>query len=590
MKLLFELKRCLRKIDLFGQPIQLSFDGTPQQKSQVGGLLTLLLLVLFFILVSQSFLDIVLKSHLSTFTTENYETNPPYLDLSPRKMDWVISFNRPIMNTWGNGSFFQIDLQQVTQTRDFAGNIIKTKDIIQLLPCNLEDFSIDTKKALLAITTNVSSLLCPKREEKNYFVQGKFSSQQFSYIKIKVNGCVNTKNITCATKNEIDKVFSDNNNQINFQLYFVNNMINVNDLNQPITSFLDDRIYVTINRNKFQEFNYYFTKNKIFTDQSLVANDIKEDYNTFTYENNYDSTMVDISSSSLAYCTLFLRSNFISKTHTRTFDKIWKFISYVGGVWSIFIMVFGIVGRSYNKFKLFLRISNELFDFSEEIHGEALLPVKKMCCEKGLSQKNQNFFSIFSKNKSENQNSMITNIKTDVSSKLKFGFKSFLRFIFRKKNRIDFRKQKELKSEAFLEINKNLDVVQLIQKLKEIDKLKDLFLNENQRTIFDISKKTKIYLLKKNDESDFRKRLNYMEMPKKKRTKLQIDEMLEEIQKSSRAMASLKEEEGNSKELNDRLIKLVDPNKMTFFEEFQKNSSLNSTNRVLTFEKAKLKK
>ena len=73
-----------------------------------------------------------------------------------------------------------------------------------------------------------------------------------------------------------------------------------------------------------------------------------------------------------------------------------------------------------------------------------------------------------------------------------FGFKSFLMAIFQNKNKNDFGKQRELKAEAFLEINKNLDVVQLIQKLKEIDKFKDLFLTENQRTVFEISKKSKI--------------------------------------------------------------------------------------------------
>ena len=580
--MLFDFKRLLRRIDLFGQPIQLSFDGSPQQKSQVGGLLTLLLLVLFFILVFQNFLDVVLKTHLSTFTTENYEPVPPYIDLSPRKMNWVISFNRPIMNVWGNGSFFQIDLQLISQTRDSAGNAIKNLTVIQLQPCNLEDFSTDTQKALLAITTNVSSLLCPKMDDNYYFVQGKFSSQQFSFVRIRVNTCINTKNLTCATKKDIDKVFSDNNNQINFQFYFVNNMINVNDLNQPITSFLDDRIYVTINRNKYQEFNYYLTDNRIYTDQSLVANDIKEDYNTFTYENNYDSTMVDISNNSINYCTMYLRSNFISKTHTRTFDKIWKFISYVGGVWSIFIMVFGIVGRSYNKFKLFLRISNELFDFSDELKITGSRTTKKIHCEKNKNKKSYNFMSKFSNTnqkepkKEEKPNSMIVNLKDHVSTKLKLGFKSFLMAIFQNKNKNDFGKQRELKAEAFLEINKNLDVVQLIQKLKEIDKFKDLFLTENQRTVFEISKKSKICLFKKGDKSEnFRKRLSYLKMPKKTRTIRKLDEMLEEAQKSYKAVASLKEENTN-KELNDRLMKLVDPNKMTLFEKLQKNPSLNS--------------
>lgn len=183
------------------------------------------------------------------------------------------------------------------------------------------------------------------------------------------------------------------------------------------------------------------------------------------------------------------------------------------------------------------------------------------------------------------------NFKSDVSSKLKIGIKSFLLSIFQTKNRKYFNKQTELKSEAFLEINENLDVVKLIQKLKEIDKLKDLFLNENQREVFEsFKKKTKISLLKKNKkvESEFQKRLSSLKISKKTRTNKKLDDVLAGGPKNHKAVTSLKEE-GDKQKLNDRLMRLVDPVKITFFDELQKSLSLNTNTQFILLKKEEVK-
>jgi len=46
-------------------------------------------------------------------------------------------------------------------------------------------------------------------------------------------------------------------------------------------------------------------------------------------------------------------------------------------------------------------------------------------------------------------------------------------------------RQNNLKKEAFFEINKQLDVVNLLKKLSEIEKLKNLILNEKQMVLFE---------------------------------------------------------------------------------------------------------
>ena len=590
---MFEIKRFLHKIDLFGQPIQLSFDRSPLQKSPIGGLLTILLLLLFSTLAVQSFYDIISKTHLNTSTTDNYEASPPFIDLSPYNMIWAISFNPPALNVWGNGSYFHIDVQQVIQTRDSSGKMIKNRTNMQLRPCNLGDFSQEAQKTLLDITPNVSTLLCPRMEDR-YFLQGKYSSELFSYSSIKVSACQNSSILTCASQEQIDDAFSQG---INFQFYFINNIININDLAQPLTAFLDDRIYVTIDGKKYQEVNYYFTENRIFTDQSFVQDDFQEGNKTFTYENNYDSSSVDLNNGT-TYCGMYFRSNFISKYHTRTYDKIWKFISFVGGVWSICHLVFGIMGRSYNRMKLFLRISNELFDFSDEFQTDSKKTQQVLKENKITSKPKQNdptklsFSKKMEHNKIENDKriSGILNFNNPNRFKLRLGIKEFFVSLIRKKKETDyFQKQKALKSEAFLEINRHLDVVQLIRKMDEIEKLKDLFLNENQKLIFGISQKIKISLKNRKRESEtFKKRLSYLGMTKSTRAQNKINDANKEMQKKYEAFLQLQEDK-TSKKLNDKLIKLVGSQHLKFLEEMQKSPINSPTSKIFIFEKTKLK-
>ena len=571
-----KLKLFVKKIDLFGQPIQLSFNNTPLQKTLFGGLNTLILLLVFSLVSLQSFTEIITKSHLNTSTTDNYETNPPFMDLSPKVMSWLFKFNQDQMNVWGNGSYFTIQVQQVTQSRDIKGDTIKNRTNMRLKPCALEDFNSKVRNDILGLTRNVSSLMCPISEDF-YKIEGKFSSEDFSYLSFKISACVNSSNLTCARQEDIDGIFKAQKNQINFQLYFVNNMINVNNYENPVTTFLDDRIYTTINRKLYKGYNFYFTKNKIFNDDSFLQTNWQESLETFTYDNDYDETEVDIGSD-MVYCSMYIRSNFISKYHTRSYDKIWKFVSFVGGVWSIFFMVFSIVGRNYNKLKLFLKIANEIYDFSDDIVESQ----KNLQIFNKPSIKQQNFLF-----KSENLNN-IGNHENDFSKmiihflnqktlvKLKLNLKYFFICFLRKPIEKAFLSvQKILKEEAFFEINKRLDVVNLLRKLNEIEKLKTLLLDHNQKILFDIPNKTKITVEKMNDSTlKFKKRLTRREITKERRKSQLINETMLEMKKNYEAYLAI-QDESQCKDLTlgnfgEKILQMVDKQQLKIFKEMKK--------------------
>ena len=107
------LKQIIKTIDLFGQPIELSFNQNPLQKSLFGGINTLILMIIFISITFQGFLEILLRTNITSFTTDIYPSQPPYLDINPHVLNWAISFQPSSLNTWGDiGRFFKVEVFQ----------------------------------------------------------------------------------------------------------------------------------------------------------------------------------------------------------------------------------------------------------------------------------------------------------------------------------------------------------------------------------------------------------------------------------------------------------------------------------------------
>jgi hypothetical protein len=85
-----------------------------------------------------------------------------------------------------------------------------------------------------------------------YFAEGKFSSLNFSFINIKVSKCVNSSTLLCAGADEVNKAFKDNANKIYFNFYVLNNLVNLNDFDNTINIFLEDRMNMLIDRKFYK--------------------------------------------------------------------------------------------------------------------------------------------------------------------------------------------------------------------------------------------------------------------------------------------------------------------------------------------------
>lgn len=367
--------KSLKRIDLFGEPIQFCLKKESHHKSIFSGVLSIVLIGLFLSSTIQGFFDLILRVDINSISSDISNVDPPYIDLSPAKFNWAFQF------TGGDAmakQLFKVEVAHKIYSRDSKGNIFKTTFIRETEPCTENHFNPKLLPGFQGIVSNLSILWCPKLNDP-YYVEGKFTSRNFSFFSLKVSKCVNTTNVTCASADEIEKVFQNNGNKVYFNLYTLNNILNLNDLDHTVSEFLEDRMFSLIERKFYKEKNFYMTGNTVRTDSSIYSTNYDKGLKTFIFDNDYDEAILDntenLNKTNTQYLTIFIRSNFLSKEHQRTVKKYDEYFGYVGGVWSVLVLLFGIVARSYNRRKLLIKISNALYSFIPEKEKEAVSTV-----------------------------------------------------------------------------------------------------------------------------------------------------------------------------------------------------------------------
>lgn len=586
--------RLMKKLDIFGEPIQFCLKMQAFQTSAYGGFLTFLFLSTFLSIAFPGFLDLFLKNNINADSSDIYNLSPPPINLTHNNIKFAFSFSDPTLN---NESFFHIDLIQGNYER-LNGSLNKIKKTRNFQRCAPDYFGGDFKDALNSITSNISNFFCPDPKE-DYFVQGKYTNSKFDFINIKVSKCQNTSEVTCASDKEIDTIFKKNEYKVYLNFYFSNHIIDVNNIHNYITNFLDDRIYILMDLAYYKEKNFYFTSNVVATDTSLYSNNnIDDEITTYTFENIFDETsvIIDPLDTKPRYVNLFFRSNFLSKYNLRKVEKLQDYLGYIGGFWSALYLIFSRIGRKHNRNKFMLKVAKNLYYFPEMNSKSTVLEFKESL------QKKSNLENMKSRRRG------VAPLKTKLNLK-NFSFRNRIEeYINKTKNFNIFQKaknffsqilspnnfykkykfQKSVKNKALTTTTKDIDLLYLLGKIKEIDKLKQILLDNNQKNLFEYIPKSRITL--ENDNHSKMNRTSVLFMLRNKNAR----SLSNDIVKSSKGNKSpydlhdfyklyssyknmLEEKDLKTKEVNEKIISTLDPELLHIFKmENEKQSERNS--------------
>lgn len=516
------LSELLYPLDIFKNPVYLLFDSKIKVSSTFSILISMMILGFLGAFFLQS--DVFSKKRPISSSIQSILSNSrPKLDFTYENMGFALSITDSENKMYKNDSIFTFQMVNLcfNQTNELY------RDVKTLQNCRKEDFSTHANAFENMALENA---FCPKTG--NFTVEGYWNEKNTKYIQILLAPCDNsTSNVICQPSDVIFDFFKEK----YVSLYFSDSMIDVNNYERPIQSTYKIG-YFALDPRITKKLTITFKKVVLANDDGVIF-ESNEEINSYILGNKE----MDMMSNELwtNFAGIIIYSSPEIYTVTRRYQKIQEAIANMGGLANALIL-FGYFLTMFEKeFIVFSKIMNQIYEFStkssdfETKRSSSILisnfkedkPAKELTNTKNkdfIPQKilpmDDFFLAHFSKKSIEGEElnevkspksrkslnkSTFMRFKTFFNSKksfedLRFNFWNFMKIKFR------FPFKKLSKNEKLVENAMNLykseiDIIKIVQKLHEIDKLKMILLNQEQQKLFNMIVKPTINSEYKND-------------------------------------------------------------------------------------------
>ena len=480
------IKRFLKKLDIFGSPINFKYKSQDRYSTSFGGLFLLIFSLISIIFGIYYFIPFFKRKNMSIIY---YTMNIPKTEkirLKDSKAAFSIGFDCDDDTDIKVDDILKLDLKHVIYIKNNKGKYDKNKTPIPSHSCTKEDFynNYDTSFEYL----NLNQYLC--LDDYNHNIEGIYSDQVFSYYEFSVVA----KNKTSL----IDEYFRSNDCKLQF--YYTDITIDLANYKEPIKPFLNS-IFIQLNPTLFIKRNIYFMNQYLYDDDDILAifdeekkpDQIKtlfsryEEYSIYSGLEREKTKPLNPND----YAKIYIRADTKKTEIKRTYQKLTEFYadasSLLIAVYDFCILIISALNNFYaeqsiiKKIFLFKDIDNKNFNISKQTDR-----IKKLFPEK-ISIKSF---------KTENFEIDINDIQFNTNSE-------------NLKNKKNIYTAKELISNGTL--NKNLKIKKFNIKNNSKDNKKSLIIFTNEDIDNSSSEATKRQLKTTNNNLNLKKTKTYID-------------------------------------------------------------------------------
>ncbi|KAM3144230.1 hypothetical protein pb186bvf_003692 [Paramecium bursaria] len=517
----------VKKLDLFEKPVQLLIKKDEGHKTIFGALLTMTISIIMLILLITQLQQLSNRSNPFSYSTEIYHHAPDYYKLDEKNFTIGFGLQNSDYSTYIDESVFVVNAYILTKSSTVKNEELITEYNqypINLLPCSVGLLRQEELKDYFIGSLDLPTNYCIDWDSmSNLNIQGTWDSQTYSSIQIEFLVCNEQtrkpNGPKCKSDEEIQKALAGNFFSIALSSYTVD----LTDSNLPLKPMGQD-FYTTTSSLITKEITFYMSPITINTDFGLISEDILENKSVRFART---TELLDLNSN-----VNFLRAVFRLETtenlHIRKYTKIQDILSNLGGLWQVLFSIALILQKPVSELSFKIQILNSLFNFEgqkekipqKNVSSHAILDSNFASPRNLLEQLEQNR----GKKNFQNQNSVQTQVKQRlqsimvknqqiqdmnddsanlemkqkisvqisqsikryfqlVSKKLKLNCFEYVYFL-RCLTQNDQSKQQQIEF-ATQRMDKSLDILYLIKKLSEIDKLKMILLTQDQIQVFD---------------------------------------------------------------------------------------------------------
>ena len=311
---------------------------------------------------------------------------------------------------------------------------------------------------------SIESLLCIKDYNKIApEIKGTWDGPIYKNILINIKVCQNKSEIaTCESEDKIREIL----NSANFAIYFTNLAIDGNDFEKPIRQY-GRQIYFPISGNTLTYLEMLFGHLEFITDNGGIDTEFER-----VAAVNYLANRQIVTSNPNLVVQLDLKLDKIIRIYNRSYDKVQDVLAKIGGVFQAMFLLFKILVTPFVKFEFRKKLANNLLNF--EIKEED---------QRKTEEK-------------EGRRKELPNLGLKPDSEVKSKEKCFV-----KRNKIEISKfqyfckccrskeleeKKTLMDKGLRKVDCFLDLTYIFKKLLEIDKLKMVMFDKEQKNLFDL--------------------------------------------------------------------------------------------------------
>ncbi len=530
------LKKFLYQIDIFKIPFLLSFKNRKQSSTCLGSFFSLSILALVIYLFINS--DMVLKINPQVIDQITTNDHAPSIELNHHNFEIAAGVADSFGIGFSDPTIFKIKFIHVHIDLFASDKSNKTKviEIFQVNDCSEKSFSEPNTFSELVL----ANYTCIKNE--GFELEGGFEEKFVQSVVVMISYCNNkTDGVVCKSQTEIENFFTDK----GLWLYYQDDIYDVSNYENPVKKnwrvqaiqcaavpriidlYLKKLIFITDN-------------GFLFSNEQIIYGFMKERSEGLSHYVMVDSPLITIN--------LFSSKN-IQKTQ-RQYQKFGELLASIGGVINVLVIAGFFITNLQNEFQMQNHIMNSLYygSFEQEAKKPKIkkgMRLKKKKSDRNLYNWNENCEEgihhhikkpdlneneIFSlkmldnpfKNKTKSNFNKSDNLKTQYGppnerkitinlqsknlEKMKSKIKDeenkpiSLKFLeyFKMRWKLFWKMKMKNKEKLFLLSEKRLrqesDIVHILEKIHQFEKLKRIMLNPKQLELFEFLAKPLIIL------------------------------------------------------------------------------------------------
>ncbi|CAD8087972.1 unnamed protein product [Paramecium sonneborni] len=558
-----------------------------------GALMTLLLIGCIITYIVNKFVQLGKRKEFQTLYSEIYYEEISNYPLVQDNFTLQFAFQNYNQTNYIDESVYKVNAALINRVQRKVNNetissLIKTE--IPLTKCSKIGITYQEIEEQLN-NVDFNNTYCVDWDKiSELSLSGTPDQENYTYIYINFQLCVNDTNnsesVKCKSKVEIQEKLRRN--YIQFQISSYN--IDLRNYEQPNVAKVEE-IQTTISSQVMKDITIFMQPITTLTEEGLLDELVRKD-STIRYQKNQE--IIDFNSDE-SLATVQIRLSNTENISYRIYPKLQDIFAQAGGLWELLMLAFSIIVRPFSQMLFKMEIINTLFNFEGQKQIDSDENENKMFDKQNQFQENiytnendvsiklnslkQKTSSRFPRGRVKIKTSktdMINSAQTEKSSqnftnspendkilqkRINAAFRKFFSVTIQKLqfNQFDYlkylkcgKKEGKYKQLNYSEqkLNKCLDILFIIDKLQEIDKLKMILLSKEQVHLFDFLPKPLINLDPMSQQQGENQQYSSLLKPEKglKQKSLEAQQVLDQLL------------ENLDDPITNKLISLMDPN------------------------------